>query len=156
MQFNDRIAAIMRHYHLGAKELAELCGVQRTAITHILNGRNRPSVGFLSKLSEAFPELDTRWLLHGTGTMFTNVTKGQPEQVSIDHSNSIIETPESQKAEERVVTDVTNLDLNSDKERNLSSETPHSPLVKRSSTRVVKVILIYEDGTFTTHAPAQE
>lgn len=81
MEFSERIERIMRHYGLNSKELADKCGVQRTAINHILNGRNRPSVGFLSALSESFPELNTRWLLHGKGAMFTNVA-------SVDSSDS--------------------------------------------------------------------
>lgn len=72
--FQDRIQQVMTHFNLSAKDLAEICDVQRSAISHILNGRNRPNVSFLAKLSEALPTLNTNWLLHGTGEIIANVT----------------------------------------------------------------------------------
>ncbi len=146
----------MRYYKLQPRELADKCGVQRTAINHIINGRNRPSVGFLMALSESFPELNTRWLLHGAPPMFTNVTsrseavvdntpKHVETSVSVDETimestNIAIET-----AKKNFLSDVTSVDT-------LVTETPKSTNADR---RVVQVIVCYSDGSFTHYRPQE-
>lgn len=63
----SRIQAVMDHYGLSISAFADAVGVQRSSISHLLNGRNRPSLDFVMKLIEAFPEVDLYWLLKGEG-----------------------------------------------------------------------------------------
>lgn len=65
----ERIEAFMAHKALTPKMLADKLGVQRSGIGHILSGRNKPSLDFITRLTEAYPEVRHAWLLHGTGTM---------------------------------------------------------------------------------------
>jgi transcriptional regulator with XRE-family HTH domain len=162
MDFSERIAAVMRHYNLQAKDLATLCGVQRTAITHILNGRNRPSVGFLSQLSDAFPELNTRWLLHGRGNIFTNVTG---DGVGNDrHANSINpikidgikSSPDSvpAKATQGIQKDshVTSVTIDLFDPREIPNNETASTIQKGEKS-IREIIIFYEDGTFKAYRP---
>lgn len=146
----------MRHYNLQPRELADKCGVQRTAINHIINGRNRPSVGFLMALSESFPELNTRWLLHGAPPMFTNVTSrseavvdNTPEHVetsvSVDETHIESTNIEIETAKKNFLSDVTSVDTP-------VTETPKSTNADR---RVVQVIVCYSDGSFTHYRPQE-
>ena len=48
-----------------ASSFAKLLGVQRSSLSHILNGRNNPSLDFLAKLLKSFPNVDANWLLTG-------------------------------------------------------------------------------------------
>jgi transcriptional regulator with XRE-family HTH domain len=41
--------------------------VQRSSISHLLNGRNKPSLEFILKINDAFKEVDLQWLLFGIG-----------------------------------------------------------------------------------------
>ncbi len=153
MNFSERIEAVMRHYKLQAKEMADLCGVQRTAISHILSGRNRPSVGFLGQLSEAFPELNTRWLLHGKGAMFTSVTN--QEQESSETSNSSVK-PQQRDVNQEVfqqLKPVTNVETNVTKSE---VDTPPKFEGAPSDKHVIRVVLLYSDGTFSSYDPNQE
>ena len=52
---------------LTAAELADTIGVQRSNVSHIINGRNKPSSSFIDKLLQHFPDLDARWLITGNG-----------------------------------------------------------------------------------------
>ena len=51
--------------------LADTIGVNRATISHILSGRNKPSIDFLQKLLSAYPNLNANWLIIGIGYMNT-------------------------------------------------------------------------------------
>lgn len=51
-------------------QLADDLGVQRSGISHILNGRNKPSLDFVQRLIRRYPEISMQWLLFGEGQMF--------------------------------------------------------------------------------------
>ena len=55
----------------GAREFADKIGVNRATISHILSGRNKPSIDFLEKLLHVYPELNANWLITGIGYMKT-------------------------------------------------------------------------------------
>jgi transcriptional regulator with XRE-family HTH domain len=65
----DRIKKYMDYKEISAGELANLLEVQRSNISHILNGRNMPGALFIEKLLLNFPDLNARWLLTGFGEM---------------------------------------------------------------------------------------
>ncbi len=67
----DRINLLMRAKNLTAKQFAEEIGVQPSGMSHILSGRNKPSLDFIMKVINRFPEIDIHWLLHGTGEMYS-------------------------------------------------------------------------------------
>lgn len=62
---NERLRNYMDDQGLSAKDFAQKLGVQPSAISHILSGRNKPSVEFLQKLLHAFPEVDLNYLISG-------------------------------------------------------------------------------------------
>jgi len=57
---------------LKSSELADNIGVNRATISHILSGRNKPSIDFLQKLLNNYPDLNTNWLISGVGYMQEN------------------------------------------------------------------------------------
>ncbi|MEM9000999.1 MAG: helix-turn-helix transcriptional regulator [Bacteroidota bacterium] len=63
----QRLKKILHHYQLSAATFADRIGIQRSSMSHILSGRNRPSLDFVKKLVETFPEVDLYWLLYGKG-----------------------------------------------------------------------------------------
>lgn len=66
MELTNRILEILEKSGLTPSEFADKIEVQRSAISHITSGRNKPSLEFLMKLKKAFPEIDTDWLIFGT------------------------------------------------------------------------------------------
>ncbi|NOY47437.1 MAG: helix-turn-helix transcriptional regulator [Chlorobi bacterium] len=66
--FIKRLQKIINFYSLSAATFADKIGVQRSSISHILSGRNRPSLEFVMKVLSSFPEVNLYWLLNGTGT----------------------------------------------------------------------------------------
>ena len=68
----ERIEKIRSNHQLSAAAFASKIGVQRSAMSHILSGRNKPSLEFLIKIYEAFEEVALEWLILGTTTDQTN------------------------------------------------------------------------------------
>jgi transcriptional regulator with XRE-family HTH domain len=65
--FIKRIEKILEYYSLSASIFADQIGVQRSSLSHLLSGRNKPSLDFVMKVVDIFPEVDLYWLLNGKG-----------------------------------------------------------------------------------------
>ncbi|MCK9411376.1 MAG: helix-turn-helix domain-containing protein [Prolixibacteraceae bacterium] len=65
----DRIIQFLVSEKISPAEFADKIGVQRSSMSHILNGRNYPSASFIQKMLQVYPYLNSRWLLIGDGEM---------------------------------------------------------------------------------------
>jgi transcriptional regulator with XRE-family HTH domain len=81
----DRISQFMTAERLNPTSLADKLGVQRSGISHILLGRNKPSFDFIEKMLVSFPRLSADWLITGSGSMYRSGTSApaQPTLSSI-------------------------------------------------------------------------
>ena len=61
--FTKRLEKILDYYSLSAAAFAEEIDFNRSTISHLLSGRNKPSLEFVMKLYQKFPEVDMDWLL---------------------------------------------------------------------------------------------
>lgn len=134
LRMKDRIKQYIEHKGISAGDLATMLDVQRSNISHILNGRNKPGAALIEKLLLVFPDLNARWLLTGKGDMTAGV---------MDTSTSLD----------------TKLPLNSDMAEQKKSE-PADKVVKNNESGVPvivhqddveKMILLFRDGTFATY-----
>ncbi|TXD82924.1 helix-turn-helix transcriptional regulator [Subsaximicrobium wynnwilliamsii] len=66
-EFVIRLQKVIDHYGESASSFAEKIGVQRSSISHILSGRNKPSLDFVLKVLASFPDVELYWLLNGKG-----------------------------------------------------------------------------------------
>ncbi|WP_435579276.1 helix-turn-helix transcriptional regulator [Gilvibacter sp.] len=66
--FSKRLKQIMDYYSLSSAGFAEAIGVNRSSISHLLSGRNKPSLDFVIKVVESFEEVELYWLLNGKGS----------------------------------------------------------------------------------------
>lgn len=66
--FISRLEEILQFYGLSASSFADRIGVQRSSISHLLSGRNKPSLEFVMKVVKTFPEVNLYWLLNGKGS----------------------------------------------------------------------------------------
>ncbi|SET32187.1 helix-turn-helix domain-containing protein [Hymenobacter actinosclerus] len=65
----DRIQELLQVRELSASQFADAIGVSRPVMSHILSGRNKPSLEVVQKIIAAFPDLSISWLLNGAGPM---------------------------------------------------------------------------------------
>jgi transcriptional regulator with XRE-family HTH domain len=73
LEFTTRIKKVMDFHDLTASVFADKVGVQRSSISHILSGRNKPSLDFILKITSEFKDVDIHWLLNGIGSFPKNV-----------------------------------------------------------------------------------
>ncbi|MDY5969288.1 MAG: helix-turn-helix transcriptional regulator, partial [Bacteroidales bacterium] len=66
----DRINLILKAKNLTAKQFAEEIGIQPSGMSHILSGRNNPSLDFVMKVMRRYPEINLQWLLNAEGEMY--------------------------------------------------------------------------------------
>lgn len=130
MSIVNRILEILEKSGLTPSEFADKIGVQRSAISHITSGRNKPSLEFLVKIKKEFPEIDAEWLVFG-------LEKVEKEIVET--------TPATNPAP--TLFDLENELETQHKDSNLNEENP--PDLKK----IKKILLIYEDGTFEEFSP---
>ena len=68
VDFINRLKDIIQHHQLSASQFAASIGVQRSSISHILSGRNKPSLDFILKVTNTYTDVDIYWLLNGKGS----------------------------------------------------------------------------------------
>ena len=76
--FVGRLEEILQFYSLTASSFADRIGVQRSSISHLLSGRNKPSLEFVMKVVKTFPEVNLYWLLNGKGSFPNKSEQKQP------------------------------------------------------------------------------
>ena len=102
--FSERLKKVMEFHHLTASLFADKISVQRSSISHILSGRNKPSLDFVLKVTAAFKDVDLYWLLNGNGVFPRSQEKIQSASTPTIIEKSSIETDSSnQKRIQRIV-----------------------------------------------------
>jgi hypothetical protein len=129
----DRIQKFIDYKSISPGTLAEILEVQRSNISHILNGRNKPGAVFIEKFLLAFPMLNARWLFTGEGPMVIGMTETPREVMAKDpeiHEESVVSAEKTE-------------------------ETPKLPAPANQERSVAKVVLLYSDGSFSAYNPLQ-
>ncbi len=88
----NRIQNIIDKYGLSPNTFAQEIDVNRSTISHILSGRNKPSIEVLKKILKRFPEVSANWLLLGHGALDDTYITPSSSQVSNENN---IETVKS-------------------------------------------------------------
>lgn len=114
----------MDYKNISAGELASILEVQRSNISHVLNGRNKPGAAFIEKFLVCFPDMNARWLLTGEGSMTEDNVGGSAEEPVV---NKISATSSEKKVEIPVT-------------------------AKYKNKAIEKVVILYTDGTFSDYS----
>ena len=69
----DRINLLLKAKNITARQFAEEIGIQPSGMSHILSGRNNPSLDFMMKVVKRWPEVNIYWLMLGKGEMFSGM-----------------------------------------------------------------------------------
>ncbi len=84
MELVDRFKYLMKLNNLTASAFADEIGVQRSSISHILSGRNKPSLEFIQKVLTKYPKVSADWLIAGVTSneklVIPEETKDKPAQ----------------------------------------------------------------------------
>ena len=98
----ERLKMMMEERQMNARQFAEEIGVQPSSISHILTGRNKPSIELIQKLLDRYPDVDVRFLITGVRQTST-VADGEIREESIDETDSPSDSSEKTFKSERIV-----------------------------------------------------
>lgn len=126
-QFSKRLEKILEYYDISAAAFAEAIDVGRSSISHILSGRNKPSLDFVMKIVQTYPQVELYWLLNGKGTF-----PSSPEK-----------TPAKPSPGPAAPTLATVNPLKNEIEVREKFQTP-----SYSGRKIKKIVFFYEDGSF--------
>ena len=137
----ERIREILKNEKLTSAQFADRIGVQRSSISHILSGRNKPGFDFIQKIIKNFPEINAEWLITGNGRIYKQKTKSE------DLFENIIKPgPDKALSENRL------------KENMTLPENSIPQYYKRSeeSKKIERILVFYNDKTFREYNPENE
>lgn len=147
--FVKRLEIILDYYTLNASSFADRIGVQRSSMSHLLSGRNKPSLDFVLKILEVFPEIDLYWILNGTG----NFPKTE-DSSDLKKNESV---PEFTKSPPPISFDENSASGNSlsenAKTKNASSAEIKNQNLNAAENEIEKIVVFYKNGTFKTYVP---
>ncbi|MES2573724.1 MAG: helix-turn-helix transcriptional regulator [Bacteroidota bacterium] len=152
--FIKRLEIILEYYSLNASTFADKIGVQRSSLSHLLSGRNKPSLDFILKILDIFPDVDLYWILNGKGTFPKSEFDNGNFVISPTpiNNNQIVET----KIEKTVdlFSEEIPISKNSIEEKKINNftNTPISAIDKNSS-EIDRIVIFYKNGTFKTYSP---
>jgi transcriptional regulator with XRE-family HTH domain len=140
VEMKDRIAHIIRAKNLTAAEFAMKLGIQPSNISHLLAGRNNPSLDFVKKLKETFPEYSLEWIIFGKGP----ITVSEPFVGSVQTISDTKPVLQDESVEKNMAQEFVDLPL----DRKQSDEA-----VSISDAVLKKIVLVYSDNTFEVLLP---
>lgn len=90
LKMNKRFQKWLDYNDINSNKLAEKINVSRATISHIISGRNKPSVDFLHKILKKYPDLNLNWLVTGVGSMKIddNIKKRIVDKVVVFYEDS--------------------------------------------------------------------
>lgn len=143
----ERIIKIMECERMGQAQFASAIGIQRAAMSHIISGRNNPSLDVMTKILHRYPQINPDWLLLGKGEMLRdstpamepadNIAKNPPQIQVVPAGHQELPFHESRKELE-------------------NSEKTWAVSVEKSSKTVSKIMVFYSDNTYDTFVPEKQ
>lgn len=149
--FKDRLAHILRSKNLTGTQFAGLMGIQPSNVSHLLSGRNNPSLDFLIKLKDTFPEYSFDWIIMGKKpiTMVDSNTANDSPKEQIQAKQLNIDITEDEAKEEietstPIEENVNNARFHIDNKEDMYVR--NNPCHHNDNPQ--KIIVVYEDNTF--------
>ncbi len=146
---------ILRAKNLTARQFAEEIGIQPSGMSHILSGRNNPSLEFVTKVIRRYPEIDANWLLLGKGEMFSGSSAPAVRSSVLSAEGG---SAGEQNAQLDLMIEGGDLGKTADSEEFeddfLAADEPDRVDVP-TGRKVVKMVLIYDDHTFDEFGPSK-
>lgn len=128
-KFSVRLNKILEYYDISAASFADKIEVGRSSISHILSGRNKPSLDFVMKVVKNFPEVELYWLLNGKGSFpSTPESKSKKDNDKDEHKETSHSSPKQETSTTKVE--------------------PTVSFPTRSGKQIQKIVIFYTDGSF--------
>lgn len=137
----DRIRQLMESGELSPSQFADKIEVPRATVSHILSGRNKPSLEVTQRILQAFPDLDPGWFVLGKATPPTALAKAAERSPELDPPRGKPDKPEEEQTEKVQVP---------------GPGRPAKQLPVQQQKKVERIIFFYSDTSFREYLPEAE
>jgi len=141
MKLLPRLKKIIEHYNLTSSTFADAIDVQRSSISHLLSGRNKPSLDFVMKIIHKFPDVDLYWLLYGKGS-FPKIEETIKTEIQKEVVEENFTTPSlfsKNVIPEHKVEKKSNTQFSAIEEKD------------KNKAKISRIVLFFEDGSFEAY-----
>ena len=149
---NERLKRFLEMEGISPARFAETLGIQRSGVTHLLEGRNKPSFAFIQKMMTAYPELNYEWLILGKGRPY----KGDK---GADHTAFTVSEPElftepedfGTGVEEEFTADYQELNKEfraAQPAENPKTDSAPTAMPSKTAKKIARIIVFFNDGTY--------
>ena len=128
--FGKRLQKVLDYYSISATELSNQISFNRSTISHLLSGRNKPSLDFVMKVLQKFPEVELYWFLNGKGSFPSNKMNPTSPPSSIQNE---VKISNPLKTESKIVT---------------PSFNPNDISKSFNEDEIERIIIFFKDGSF--------
>lgn len=147
MLLRDRILGFLKKENKTSAQFAEEIGVQPSGISHILSGRNNPSLDFIIKMLEKYPYLSSDWLLFGRGPMYKDQYESSLFDEFITESDNIgIKRGNEKESNEQEMQLI---------ENQIDTKVLDTIEKETHRNKITRIIWFYENNTFEEFIPGK-
>ena len=149
---NERLKQFLEMEKLSPARFAEKMGIQRSGLSHLLNGRNNPSFEFIQRMMLSFPDLNAEWLILGKGRPFKS-TDSVPTFATEPGKNVLFTEVEENRTthSDDSVADSQYLRLlfeDSEPSENQKKEEPAVHSTTKGRKQIHRIIVFFTDGSY--------
>lgn len=132
----DRLKDLLEKENLTKKEFSALVEIQQSAVSHLLSGRNNPSMDVIQKIVLAFKHINPTWLLVGEGNMYKSL---KPVQGSLFDEDTPVKlnTPLSAPQNDAITEEI-----------NMEGAVNQSVSLNSNDKKIVRVVIYFDDKTY--------
>lgn len=141
----DRILQIINSEQMNPTSFAKVIDIKPATLSHILNGRNNPSLDVITKIHTAFPHIRLEWIIYGDGEMYSSFRSTQDEN---NHEN-LKNTWESADADD-FRKEISSKDSQS---KDNIADTEEIRYIERPSRKIKEIKIFFDDDTYETFVP---
>ncbi|WP_439883054.1 helix-turn-helix domain-containing protein [Pontibacter sp. MBLB2868] len=140
----ERIQQLMEFKGFSSSQFADTIEVPRAVISHIISGRNKPSLDVVLKVIAAFPEISKDWMLLGEGEMLkslvTNVGSDSPGIIGAPTPDTSVHELQEKVHEPGKI-------------QNTPIENVPSGKDQEGTKTIEQIVVFYSDKTFIAYKP---
>lgn len=146
----ERIRQIMENENLTPAKFADRLQINRANISHILNGRNNPSLDVVSKILSEMPYINTEWLINGSGQMYKDGfdIDSIPKEHDLFNQSPVIAARENESEPKS-----SGIEVNKPENSAQVTDNKIIEVQKNYDKKISQIIIYYNDNTFETFIP---
>lgn len=152
--FESRLQQVLTMEDLSPAKFADMLGIQRSGISHLLSGRNNPSFDFITRMLDHFPELNADWLLMGKGKPYKDAQQASMQEEARPQAQPQLQLQPQPQPQAQALQMPQLFEDEFVESKIKPSQVPENaifaPKVEDSPAdrRIVRVTIFYSDGTY--------